>query len=206
MGKKIAGAAFFALTAISAPAVSESVVVSVGAGEGWKSSPQFALWLEDCGVTYVRTLYVTKKAARKSFIFSPKDGRPESLPVWYAAAKNDMPEKKKSPAEFDAVTSATPKGGVIFEADIEGKELVIKAEFNMSFDYNESYTKKNSGVNGQPSVVYSAKIPAEGFDGEMRLDFAGTGAVDGADGEIHPGTEGLTSALKIVKAVVVKRK
>lgn len=40
-----------------------------------------------------------------------------------------------------------------FSVWFEDKEYLIKAEFNTSFDYNDFYTKKNSGVNGQPSVI-----------------------------------------------------
>jgi len=187
----------------SVTVTNQSVTVSVGAGESWKASPQFAIWLEDVSGNYIRTLYVTKKAAKKSFIFSLKDGRPESLPVWYAAAKNDIPAEQKTKSKVDAVTSATPKGGVIFNVEIE-EECVIKAEFNMSFDYNEVYTKKNSGVNGQPSVVYSALLPAK-FEEEIKLDFVGTGSLEGKDGKIQYSTVGLTSALSIVKAVIVKK-
>lgn len=85
--------------------------------------------------------------------------------------------------QLDAVTSATPKGGIIFNAEIEDKEYLIKAEFNTSFDYNNFYTKKNSGVNGQPSVIYSAKIPADfnNESDEIKLSFDGCGSIDGSD-------------------------
>ena len=194
------------------PIFAKEITVCVGAGEHWKakSEPQFAIWLEDEKGNFVKTLYVTKKASKKSFIFSPKEGRPESLPIWYNALKNvngqptidDFIEKNF----VDAVTSATPKGGVIFKAEIENKAYFINAEFNTSFDYNDFYTKKNSGVNGQPSVLYCAKIPADfgSSDGELLLSLSGTGSVDGSDGFLHPDTSNLTTAKKIVQAVIVK--
>ena len=62
-----------------------------------------------------------------------------------------------------------------------------------------------SGVNGQPSVVYTAKIPADLATGqEITLDFEGTGSLTGEDGKINKSTENLTTAKKIVKAVTVK--
>lgn len=183
------------------------ITVSVGAGQNWKQKkePQFAIWLEDTEGNYVRTLYVTERASQKNWMMSPKEGRPESLPVWYHASKYEPAKNISSNVKLDAVTSATPKGGIVFDAKLDDKAYVLKAEFNTSFDYNESYTKKNSGVNGQPSVVYEALLPA-GFDKsseEIRLKFSGTGALDGADGLLHKETAGLTTALTIVKLVAV---
>ena len=191
----------------------EEVTVSVEAGEHWKEKrePQFAIWLESENGDFIRTLYVTKKAAKKSFIFSPKEGRPESLPVWYNASKAKksdagvassaaVPSEKQN--EFDAVSSATPKGGVVFSFDLDDGKYVIRAEFNTSFDYNEFYTKKNSGVNGQPSVVYESPLSLRLLSNkEVELYFAGTGSLKGEDGEIHKGTKNLTSATQIVKTV-----
>ena len=186
----------------------KDITISVGAGENWKQKrePQFAIWLEDSEGNYIKTLYVTERASHKSWIMSPKEGRPESLPVWYHAS-NFAPSKKAAPdLKLDAVTSATPKGGIIFDAKLEDKDYVIRAEFNTSFDYNDFYTKKNSGVNGQPSVIYEAEIPADfnKTSEEIRLEFAGTGALDGTDGLIHKDTAGLTTVLSIVKLVAVK--
>lgn len=218
MKRRISFLAAFALCSILS---AKEITVSVGAGKNWKQKmpAQFAVWLEDEEGNYVHTLYVTKKTAKKSFIFSPKEGRPESLPVWYHASKNggenfsavagDIDGEKSGGTknDFDAVSSATPKGGVIFTAGLEdGKDFVIKAEFNTSFDYNDFYTKKNSGVNGQPSVIYSAKIPSDFSEssGEIILTFAGTGSLDGSDGNIQDESENLTTAKSIVKLVAVK--
>lgn len=198
-----------ALVLLTSSIFAREVTVSVGAGENWKGkhTPQFALWLEDSEGNYLETLYVTNKASRRKWIFSPSEGRPESLPVWYTASKHES--KKSAPKtdkadelEIDAVTSATPKGGIIFNKEIPDQACIIKAEFNASFDYNEFYTKKNSGVNGQPSVVYSAEIP-ENQKEEVRLSFIGTGSIDGSDGEIHTDTEDLTTAKSIVKLTAV---
>ena len=200
-----------AALAVCGSVFAKGITVSIGAGTNWKEKrePQVAVWLEDADGNYIRTLYVTSRAEKRSWIFSPKDGRPESLPVWYCAS-GENPAKnsgKKSfgdgKAALDAVSSATPKGGVIFGAEIDGeKSYVIKVELNNSFDYNGFYTKKNSGVNGQPSVVYGALIPA-GFTQEIRLELLGTGSVDGSDGIIHPETENLTTAKNIISCIAV---
>lgn len=206
--KKIVSAAAVLILGASALFARE-VKISVGAGENWKGrhTPQFAVWLEDTEGNYIRTLYVTAKASKKNWIFAPSEGRPESLPVWYHASKQDTRKGKEAQKanEFlglDAVTSATPKGGIIFEDEIEDTSCIIKAEFNLSFDYNEFYTKKNSSDNGQPSVVYQAEL-TEGESEEVKLNFAGTGSLDGSDGQIHKDTEGLTTATSIVKLTAV---
>lgn len=203
-----------------AAAFAKEISVKVTPGENWKEKrePQVAVWLEDEERNYIRTLYVTERASHKSWIFSPKEGRPESLPVWYGASKDGSTSDKEaaSPAtasapslsrSLDAVTGATPKSELSLTAQIEEGDYIIKAEFNNSFDYNDFYTKKNSGVNGQPSVVYSSKIPADLAAGqEITLDFTGTGSLTGEDSAISKNTQNLTTAKKIVKAVTVKLK
>ena len=186
-------------------AFAKGITVSIGAGTNWKEKrePQVAVWLENADGNYIRTLYVTSRAEKRSWIFSPKDGRPESLPVGYCAAGENPAKGGGEKTALDAVSSATPKGGVIFGAEIDGeKSYVIKVELNNSFDYNGFYTKKNSGVNGQPSVVYGAIIPA-GFTQEIRLELLGTGSLDGSDGIIHAETENLTTAQHIVSCIAV---
>ena len=186
-------------------AFAKGITVSIGAGTNWKEKrePQVAVWLEDADGNYIRTLYVTSRAEKRSWIFSPKDGRPESLPVWYCASGENPAKSGGEKTALDAVSSATPKGGVIFGAEIDGeKSYVIKVELNNSFDYNGFYTKKNSGVNGQPSVVYGALIP-DGFTQEIRIELLGTGSVDGSDGIIHPETENLTTAKNIISCIAV---
>ena len=189
----------------------KEITISVGAGQHWKQKrgPQFAVWLEDSDGNFVRTLYVTERASRKNWIMSPKEGRPESLPVWYSASKQEGGASKAASSDegqqLDAVTGATPKGGVIFCTEIDDGQYIIRAEFNTSFDYNDFYTKKSSGVNGQPSVVYSAEIP-QGFckdSGEIKLVFSGCGSIDGSDGRLHTDTSKLTTAKSIVKLVAV---
>lgn len=204
-------------------AFAKEISVKVTPGEHWKEKrePQVAVWLEDEDGNYIRTLYVTERAGHKSWIFGPKEGRPESLPVWYGASKDGSASDKESasPAtasasstpsaplsrELDAVTGATPKSALTLSAQIEDRACIIKAEFNNSFDYNDFYTKKSSGVNGQPSVVYSSKIPADLAAGqEITLDFAGTGSLTGEDSAISKNTQNLTTAKKIVKSVTVR--
>jgi len=185
-------------------AYAKEVTISVGAGDNWKEKrdPQVAIWLADTDGNFIQTLYVTQRAGKKNWLMAPKNGRPESLPVWYFSNPGN---RKSSSEEFDAVTSATPKGGIIFTSTIpDDKDYLIFAEFNNSFDYNQIYTKDNSGVNGQPSVVYSAVIPSS-FTEEIKLSFEGCGSLHGVDGRIHD-VSGLSTAKNIVKIITVSKK
>ncbi len=201
------------LMALPARVFAREIKINVIPGENWKEKreAQAVIWLEDLNGNYIQTLYVTERAARKNWIFSPKEGRPESLPVWYNASKYDAAKSAKKEkglegAEFDAVTNATPKSGIQITSQIPDGDFVLKAEFNTSFDYNDFYTKKNSGVNGQPSVVYSTEISASDLansNGRITMEFYGTGSPDGTDGKIHDSAEKLTTAKSIVKNIEV---
>ena len=201
-------ALFSFCAAMAASLFARDVTISVGAGDGWKSGkePQLAVWLEDEQGRYIKTLYVTQKASGISWIFAPKEGRPESLPVWYHASKHASKKTAASSSsdkkEIDAVTSATPKGGLVINQKIDDASCVIKVEVNASFDYNSTWTKKNSGVNGQPSLVYQALLPA-GQKDEFALELAGSGSVNGSSGDVYKNVGGIDSAKTIVRAATV---
>ena len=171
----------------------EKISVAVNPGEAYsKRAPQIAVWIEDSDGTYVGTLFVTKKASGNKWIGSPKDGRPESLPDWYRA-KGQNPAVKISKDDLDATTSATPKKGIVISKDLElekGKTYVFKCQANQSFDYNEYYTKKNSGVDGQPAVLYAGEMIPDGTEKEIKLEFSGS-------------REKLTTADKIIERIYV---
>lgn len=171
----------------------EKISVAVNPGEAYsKRAPQIAVWVEDSDGTYVDTLFVTKKASGNKWIGSPKYGRPESLPDWYRA-KGQNPAVKISKDDLDATTSATPKKGIVISKDLElekGKTYVFKCQANQSFDYNEYYTKKNSGVDGQPAVLYAGEMIPDGTEKEIKLEFSGS-------------REKLTTADKIIESIYV---
>ena len=171
----------------------EKISVAVNPGEAYsKRAPQIAVWVEDSDGTYVGTLFVTKKASGNKWIGSPKDGRPESLPDWYKS-KGQNPAVKISKDDLDATTSATPKKGIVISKDLElekGKTYVFKCQANQSFDYNGYYTKKNSGVDGQPAVLYAGEMIPDGTEKEIKLEFSGS-------------REKLTTADKIIESIYV---
>jgi len=161
-----------------------------------QSSPQIACWIETPEGKYMDTIYVTEKVARKSWFGAPAAGRPEALPVWTHA-------KAAGPLS-DAVSGATPGGSVQVQSALPARlspgRYIVKLEINASFDYNERYTRANSGVNGQPSLVYSGGIDVGKGESSVDLTPLGTGSLDGSDGNIRPGVEGLTTALQMLQS------
>ncbi len=186
--------------------------------------PQFAVWVEREDGTYAGELLVTKKAGKSSW---GNVRRPDALPVWSHArgvryADGLFMPTKGEPLP-DAVTCATPKPKAVgtairydlaLPAGLQGGRYRIFIELNNSFDYNEVYSEnlplgdpRANGVNGQPSVVYTAivdlGVAAAGKEA-IPLAFVGTGNPLGSDGTISTGREGLTSALTIAESLSVR--
>ncbi|MCI1210093.1 MAG: hypothetical protein LKF96_11685 [Treponema sp.] len=170
-----------------------------------KLAPQYACWIETPDGRYVETIAVTAKAAGKKWVGAPAEGRPESLPVWYHASSSDT--------GTDAVTHATSRNETTEQTDsrqTSNGSYIVKFEVNHSFDYNDTWPKglpspdhRYSGVNGQPSLVYEGRITTGPEAATLQLIPAGRGAVDGKDGIMQPGTQGLTTALSIVSSVKI---
>ena len=189
----------------AADAAGDSTELIIEPGENWKGkmkiaffsiskTPQIAAWIEDTEGRCITTVTVTSRSAKKNWRSAPKEGRPEALPVWNHMQLNQA-------ANLDTVSTATPKKSV--EAKIDksrlssGNKYNIFLEINHSFDYNDYWTKDNSGVNGQPSLVYQAQFTA-GQPCRLTLAPIGYGSVDGSNGIITSGLEHFTSALSIV--------
>ena len=191
----------------------DSMKLNVEPGENWlgkmkvfifsvQKTPQMAAWIEDENGQYVATITVTNRSAQKNWRSAPGEGRPEALPVW-----NHKHQNNQTLDDLDAVSSATQKGpveaiidtGVLFD----GKTYHVYLEINHSFDYNDHWTEDNSGVNGQPSLVYHARFIA-GQPCSIPLVPIGHGSIDGSNGNITVGLESFTSALSIVKNVYVE--
>jgi len=162
-----------------------------------KKTPQLAAWVEDSDGNYIATIAVSEKSAKGKWISAPKKGRPEALPVWSHRQHNNTVAD-----DLAAVSSATINDS--FGANIDRESLAdgntyhVYLEVNHSFDYNAHWTKSNSGVNGQPSLVYHAQFVA-GQAGRISLAPIGHGSVDGSDGSITGELENFTSALGMVK-------
>lgn len=200
----------------SIPLAAETILkVSVTPGKNWettswiglfpmKHTPQIAVWIEDASGKFVKTITISEKSGKNKWLGAPANGRPEALPVWQHKAQS-------SKNNIDAMSSATPKKNVEFQKNgddlTEGAEYVVFFEVNTSFDYNDSWPKNAkkgevnwSGVNGQPSIVYSAHFVV-GQDTLVTLSPIGTGSIDGSDGLIRPGLAGITTALALIDSV-----
>ena len=160
--------------------------------------PQVAAWIETPTGDFIDTLYVTQLAVTGRYKAAPKKGRPEALPVWSA----------RKTGRVDAVSSPTTVGSAVvygngIPARLPAGTYVVKLEANRSYDWNAGYTKKNSGVNGQPSVIYRAELAIGYGPGEARFVPIGIGSVDGSDGAIRPGLDGIDTALELFSSMTV---
>lgn len=161
--------------------------------------PQVAAWIETPSGEFIDTLYVTELAVTGRYKAAPKRGRPEALPVWSARKSGNA----------DAVSSPTTAGAEIvygngIAARLPAGTYVVKLEANRSYDWNAAYTKKNSGVNGQPSVIYRAEIALGCGPGEAHFLPIGAGSVDGSDGEVRPELGGIDTALELFSSMTVR--
>ena len=160
--------------------------------------PQVAVWLERPDGSFVDTLYVTELAVTRDYRAAPKEGRPEALPVWSALKR----------AEVDGVSSPTTVGSTVeygndLAARLPAGTYIVKLETNRSYDWNDRYTKDNAGVNGQPSLVYAAELTIGGAADEAAFVPIGTGSVDGSDGDLRPGLDGIDTALQLFASMKV---
>ncbi len=157
--------------------------------------PQMAVWVE-ADNRIPETVFVTRGAGKDKWLFA--DERPGALPVW-----SGIRPERVGP-EIDAVTGATPGGDVhtirwaVPEA-CAGKNLSVFIEANVSFDYNDFYSKDEtspgfSDVNGQPSVVWRAEFAAGTTPRQVSPEIIGHGHVLGKNSEIDPDMSGITTA------------
>jgi hypothetical protein len=172
-----------------------------------KAYPSFAIWIADPATEDLETIYVTGKAGQNKWVAA--DERPESVPVWFG-------QRKKAGAgaasDVDTMTGATPSGEntVIYwpvPASWQGRQAHVYIEANISFDYNDHFTDKKgtsgySGVNGQPSVVWLAKLDISAGDQlDVGPEIVGHGHVSGADHLIDPDMSRLTTATRIFQYI-----
>ncbi|MDA3957047.1 hypothetical protein [Oceanispirochaeta sp.] len=163
-----------------------------------KKKPLIAVWLEDSEGRLLRTLSVTGKAAENRWLGKAVE-RPESLPVYYhSKAAADIQES------IDAISSASkgkePKDRR-FPGEFPAETARIRAEVNISYDYNDFYTKELTDVNGQPSLIFQSEWDSD--KKEYSLKPAGIGSVDGSTAVIDADLSHMTTALKLVDSILL---
>jgi hypothetical protein len=160
--------------------------------------PQLAVWVET--VTGDReTVFVTQGAGENKWMFA--DERPGALPVWAGIRPGNQG------VDIDAVSGATPSGevhAIVWQIPqkYDGKKISIFIEANVSFDYNDSYTKDEndpgySGVNGQPSVVWKSSFIVDDTPRQMTPEIIGHGQVLGNNSAIDSDMSGVTTAAEL---------
>ena len=185
-----------------------------------KNAPQMAVWTEDMQGNFLSTIYVTRKIATQSWTASGGNRRKEALPCWchvHGVRYDDglyLPTKAEPLT--DGVSGATPRED--FDVKITPKEglkrFVVKIEINHSTDFNEFYpaSAREGDANysggkmgsGQPAVVYAATVDLSSGQHEFPAVLIGHSSPDGSDGSVDPDLSTLTSALHIVKGIVIR--
>lgn len=119
----------------------------------------------------------------------------------------------------DAISGATPTGNFYFNATgpdgIDSlSAIIVKLEINVAFDQNEYYSEydyledtayhSGTGLLGQPSLIYSARISPAGPQKYYLMDLIGHGHHSGGDGHVYTDLSGVTTALRIAERILVK--
>ena len=207
------------------------VKVSIEQGKGWlhdfplflgidkKNPPQVAIWLEDTVGNYLSTIYVTHKIATQSWQSAGGNRRKEALPHWcYSRGvqyEDGLYLPTKSRPVTDGISGATPRDGFDVKLRPDGtlQHFVVKVEVNHSTDFNDDYPKaaKPGDANysggkegsGQPALVYAARVDLSSGNKSFEAVLLGHSSPDGSSGEIFEDVSGITTALRIVKRIIV---
>jgi hypothetical protein len=168
--------------------------------------PQIAIWTKETDSTFEKTIFVTEKGAHKDWTFA--ESRPSATPVW-SGVRN-----REQQLDIDGISGATPSGEthtVIWPIPkrLVDKKIDIFIEANVSFDYNEHYTddgktESNTGVNGQPSLIWKSKIELNEQDSVHTPILVGHGHVNGKDDQIHDNLEKVTTAKQLFNYIKIK--
>ncbi|MBN1500939.1 MAG: hypothetical protein JW982_12335 [Spirochaetes bacterium] len=163
-----------------------------------KGTPQVALWTETTDGKFIETVYVSKKAYK--WYKKGTEDRLDVLPVWQSRENSDV----------DAVSGATISEESSLHREISSADgkIIMFAEINNSFDYNDFYTEKGdggtvkTGVNGQPSLIYSVEIDF-GVKKQYKMNLTGHGSIGRKSGVIGTDMNRISTAKNIVRSIYV---
>ena len=164
-----------------------------------RKKPLIAVWLEDRDGRLLKTLYLSDRAAQNKWI-GKADKRPESLPVYFYS--RSVSDHSESIDTISASSRGNQPEARSFPDDFPEDIFRIRAEVNISYDFNDFYTREKTDVNGQPSLVYQDEW--SGGKKVYSLKLSGTGSIDGSDGEIEADLSHLTTALKLLDSIVLR--
>ena len=144
--------------------------------------------------------------------------RVDALPVWshkrnvqYADGGYTPPSNDPMP---DAITGATLSENFILKTSAEtDSTFVLRVEINVAFDDNEYYSEYDfpddeeyhagTGQLGQPSIIFESEINMNDGQDYYLAELVGHGHHSAQDGELNPDISTLTTALEIVKRIVI---
>ena len=183
-----------------------------------RHKPQMVIWLENSNSDYVSTIYMTQSAAAGDWSTDHDGFRPSCFPVWshrrgvQTAPGYYMPTREK-PLE-DGITGATPSRNFqinwSWPADLDPGKYSVWMEVNTSYDYNAKFNQINPDseirhpFNGQPSIILSCAIDTT-YQGHITdMNIVGHGDVKGNTGTIYHDLSGITSAVDMIRKVIVE--
>jgi hypothetical protein len=147
--------------------------------------------------------------------------RVDALPYWSHKKGHRYPDGFYSPPPEDplpdGITSATPKGNFYLKATSPTLAKMgafrILIELNVAFDENEYYSEYDfaedslyhggTGLLGQPSLIYEARIQRSDTTRFYLARLIGHGHYSGSSGELFSGMKTITTAKYVSDRIVI---
>ena len=189
--------------------------------------PSFAFWIEDMDGNYIQTLFVTQFVATGIYAhgqlapgkWSNTPGyaeRPASLPYWLHKRnilnnKGNLLPTPDMPVP-DAYTAATPKSDFTLKTKADNelpKRFKLIMEINQPWDSNAFWNNAKYPDNWdyltslQPALIYGTNIDLTSNVKEFMLELLGHSHWSGENGELYSDITSITTAINIIKQVVV---
>ena len=158
---------------------------------------------------------------KKLFNFEHKR-RPEALPIWLQRRGIKAADGLYVPDEaqpiVDGMTGATPKTNFMLQTNWEHSQLDsirIFMEINQSFDWNDFYHENafpddavysGPGMVGQPALLYGTDLLSLNHSNLAKMQLLGRAHHSGQHGELLEDLTNITTALEMVKRVIVEVK
>lgn len=148
--------------------------------------------------------------------------RVNALPNWAfkrnIKAKDGLMAPHPDEPLVDGISGATPSTNFNFHSgkfDLHGLEsFVVKLEVNVAFDQNKYFSEydfldddqfhSGTGLMGQPSLIYEAKVDKKNNTNYYLMDLIGHGHPSGQNGEVNNDLSKITTAKKIAERILVK--
>jgi len=194
-------------------------------GEG-HNHPLMAIWVETWSGEFVQTLYVSESIGKgvfkhgdtsKGFWMPGEIRRPAALPYWshQRGIKSEDGLYLPTPQNPipDAYTGPTPGKSFILKTKLDEagiRKFRVLFEINQTWDWNEFWTNDKFPDDAeyktscQPALVYAVTIDLDNPRKEYVMEIIGRSHHSGANGELYDDIQTLTTALHIVREIVVR--